>query len=999
MFDIFYSGTKPNLFAHEQEARDIEHAKQLSRTRYFWWVNYLSDYTGWDFLWEPVPWESQYTHTWPSQWHEYSGTYLVPTHADKIEYKFHKEIIPNREWRKNYTVLNNAVDFDYTWHPHPKDPPYNYVFGNQWWPANRMPTVEYLMPGATETKYIFTTKATLLPQHTNHWHTLEDCEFDYSWLPDPGDPPFIYVFGNQWHRAEIMPTVEYQVPGAVERKYLTHPRSTLVEDSTLWTVPEHIDPSTVDYTWQPDPGDPPYIYQFGTQHQATGGPTYRVPGATEIKYVATPRSKTVHVDMSLWTIPVDVTDFDYTWHPDDRDPPYTYQFGTQHQATGGPTYRVPGATDIKYVFGPRACRTRVDDCWTIPKNTNLEAFDFTWHADDRDPPYRYQFGTQWNRAGGPEYHMPGATEIKYTTAQTAKMLPTDTNWLIPNGIDVNSFDFSWTPDTTESPFIYEFGTQWQKTGGPQYRVPGGTDVKYITEPRAVKTSTDTYWIVPDNVDHASFDFTWHPDATEQQPYTYQFGTQHQRTGGPQYCVPGATEVKYIDQLKITTDRVATAIYEIDHMDGNAGKIVDAVKTVRYFDNYLDTLKRIAKNVPPEHEFVWICSSVCDYTNFDFTWHPEVWQAGMLHVFPSDDTKFGDTFFMHVPTFQYRADKLQLLDWYDINYMDISVPRRPLPVITHNYDTHVEAVKTIDFKGPLAVYTTDGAQVIPPPTVPLWREKTKTVVPLSPGASTVIVPKVAVPYIKTQLYDYPNIDRSQRHMLTDEPLDIVFIDNGEPNAEENWKHLNWAFTNSRSNRIHRSTGVDGRVAAYQAAAKLSTTPWFFAVFAKLRVKHDFDWSWQPDRLQEPKHYIFHAFNPINGLTYGHMSMIAYNKDLVLNNPGVGLDFTLDSAHEVVPILSGTAEYATSPWSAWRTAFRECIKLCASSDVESQYRLGKWLASSNTNTVPADSEWSIYGAEDAVEYYAAVSGDFAELRKSYDWAWLASYALIKRNLLPD
>jgi hypothetical protein len=113
----------------------------------------------------------------------------------------------------------------------------------------------------------------------------------------------------------------------------------------------------------------------------------------------------------------------------------------------------------------------------------------------------------------------------------------------------------------------------------------------------------------------------------------------------------------------------------------------------------------------------------------------------------------------------------------------------------------------------------------------------------------------------------------------------------------------------------------------------------------------------------------------------------------------LDFTLDSAHEVVPILSGTAEYATSPWSAWRTAFRECIKLCASSDVESQYRLGKWLASSNTNTVPADSEWSIYGAEDAVEYYDAVNGDFTELKKSYDWAWLASYALIKRNLLPD
>jgi hypothetical protein len=80
---------------------------------------------------------------------------------------------------------------------------------------------------------------------------------------------------------------------------------------------------------------------------------------------------------------------------------------------------------------------------------------------------------------------------------------------------------------------------------------------------------------------------------------------------------------------------------------------------------------------------------------------------------------------------------------------------------------------------------------------------------------------------------------------------------------------------KTNIVHRSSGVNGRVAAYQAAAELSQTPWFFAVFAKLRVNPTFDWAWQPDRLQEPKHYIFHAFNPTNGLTYGHQAMIAYN----------------------------------------------------------------------------------------------------------------------------
>ena len=865
MFDVFYSGVKPDLFAHELEARDIEHARSQSRTRDFWWVNYLSDYTGWDFLWEPVPWEKQFTHTWPSQHHEYSGTYLVPTDVDTIEYKFHTEIIPNRNLQEHYQVVVPGAEFDFSWHPHPFDPPYIYVFGNQWRPANKMATVEYHAPGATERKYM-TLAARLPERHTNHWHTVIDCDWDYSWVPDPGDPPYIYVFGNQWHRAEVMPTVEYHVPGATERKYLLFPRAKLVADMLHWTVPD---------------------------------------------------------------------------------------------------------------------------------NTNQEAFDFTWLPDPGSPAYIYQFGTQWNRAGGPVYTVPGATEIKYTQAQIARMLPTDLNWIIPEGIDINSFDFSWTPDSTEQPYKYEFGTQWQKTGGPVYTVPGATETKYINTPRSAKASRDAFWEIPAGADVKSFDWTWHPDATDP-PYIYQFGTQHQRTGGPRYYVPGATETKYVDQIKIITKRVATAIYEIDHLDGNAGQTANITKTSRYFDNYLDTLKRIAKSVPDEHEFVWICSSVCDYTDFDFTWHPEQWQATMLHVFPSDGEKFGDTFFMHVPTFLYRSEKCQLLEWYDLNFTDISVPRRPIPVISHTYDSQATAAKSIEFQGPLAVFTTADCTVDTIPTVPLWREKTKTIVPISTGAASVIVPRAAIPYIKTQLYDYPYIDKTQR-TIKDNALDIVFISNGEPNAEENWSRLQ-RVVKDMPNRLVRIDGINGRVAAYQAALSASHTSWAFCVFAKLAVDFGFDWAWQPDRMQEPKHYIFHAMNPVNSLVYGHMAVIAYNKQLVMENTATGLDFTLDQAHEVVPMLSGVAYYCDSAWMAWRTAFREVIKLKNSlPDVEAEYRLSKWLTV-NSSQSPY-SKWSIIGAQDAVEYYDSVAGNFVDLRKSYDWAWLSSYAFVKHSLSPD
>ena len=173
-----------------------------------------------------------------------------------------------------------------------------------------------------------------------------------------------------------------------------------------------------------------------------------------------------------------------------------------------------------------------------------------------------------------------------------------------------------------------------------------------------------------------------------------------------------------------------------------------------------------------------------------------------------------------------------------------------------------------------------------------------------------------------------------------------------------------------------------------------------MFAKLEVDIDFDWSWQPDRMQQAKHYIFHAQNPCNGLTYGHQAMIAYNRQLVLDNPGVGLDFTLDSPHEVVPILSGIAAYNTSAWSTWRTAFREVLKLRASlPDVENEYRLNKWINGLGNKVEPQWSRYSRFGAQDALDYYDEVAGDFDQLKKSYEWEWLASYAFFKQQLTPN
>ena len=630
--------------------------------------------------------------------------------------------------------------------------------------------------------------------------------------------------------------------------------------------------------------------------------------------------------------------------------------------------------------------------WIVHYLADYTDWDFLWEPVPWQADQRHAWASQWQPDSG-TYLVPraGYEHTNYHADRVITRLPSRNGWRIPPNIDADTFDFSWHPRPDEH-YQHHFPTQWQTAGGPVYN-SGADTIKMETCQHATARPTKKPWTVPAGVEPV--DQSWHPNPFDP-PYVYQFGTQHQRTGGPVYTVSGATEVKYVDQIRATTNRVATAVYEIDHMCGSAVQIPGTTKTVRYFDNYRDTLIRIAKSIGDQHEFVWVCSSICDYTGFDFSWHPEQWQATMLHVFRSNDQKFGDTFFMHVPTFAVRAEKKELLEWYDVNFVDISVPRNAMPVIVHGNDSQVDAVKNTEWAGPLAVFTNH--DYVPGNVfnhVPLWREQTKAIVPISDGAGTVVVPRTAVPYIKTQLYDYPYIDRSQR-VLQDPPLDIVFISNGEINADIYFEHLEYtAHDANHKNLMHHVSGVNGRVAAYQAAARQSTTPWFFAVFAKLEVTRDFDWTWQPDRMQQAKHYIFHAHNPVNGLVYGHQAMIAYNKQLVLENTGQGLDFTLDQPHEVVPIVSGTAMYHDSDWMCWRTAFREVLKLKASlPDVESEHRLNRWLTVDTT-----EGGWSQKGAEDGVEYYDSVGGDFAALKKSYEWDWLATYAFMKRSLTPN
>jgi hypothetical protein len=400
------------------------------------------------------------------------------------------------------------------------------------------------------------------------------------------------------------------------------------------------------------------------------------------------------------------------------------------------------------------------------------------------------------------------------------------------------------------------------------------------------------------------------------------------------------------------------------------------RVVRYYDNHLDTIRRcIARARTP---WIWVISSCCDYTDFNFEYRAVPWESYQLHCWHSGSEKFGDTFLINVDEFKAQWD-IAMLEWYkDVNWHYPGVPRLPWPVLTTQTEDITSELKQYKFDSPY-VWINEPIDFHPP----LWNKR--TFYSFNDAGSISVAPRDIQAHLVSQIYDYPYIIKQKQKYLAPALLDIIYISNGEPEAEQWFEHLQ----STCGGRAKRIKDVTGRVLAYKAAAELSDTLWFFTVFAKLEVLPEFDWTWQPDWLQEPKHYIFHSRNPVNGLEYGHMGVIAYNKKLVLDTDDWGLDFTLSRAHAVVPQVSAIAHYNTTPELTWRTAFREVLKLSddivKTGSVESGYRMDIWLTQADGD----HAEFSLLGAADAVDYYNKVNGDYTELMRSFEWAWLKEY----------
>ena len=522
------------------------------------------------------------------------------------------------------------------------------------------------------------------------------------------------------------------------------------------------------------------------------------------------------------------------------------------------------------------------------------------------------------------------------------------------------------------------------------------DIFYINKPikqqgrrvygvdEAIKLCRTRYaWIVDGHNDYTHFDFAWEPVPWESKQ-THVWPSQHQEHGGTM-LIPMDRNEEVNRQHDVIKRTERAPIIHIKH-NPDSQDFGDGTG-VRYISDYLGTMRRALRNV--DTEYCWITSDQCVYDQFDFTWHPSEWQDKMLHVFPSNEQKFGDTFYVHVPSFKKNIEGLEVLEWYPaLNFIN----DKPVPRLTHctlyHDDTMVDAVWTHEFKHPVEMFYRNGQIVEDYPTIPLWQERTKTIIPLREGNECAVVPREAKNYLRTQLYDYPWIDKTFDKLPPTQYMDIAYISYDEPEAEKNYETL-CELTRDLPNRVFRVHGVEGMENALKEAARQSQTPWVYNVFAKTELHEDFKFDYVPDFMQATKHYIFHCKNMSNGLVYGHMGIIMYHCMTVIEAPPyeeLGLDYTVSFPVEVVPVISCLGNFATTPYHAWRTAFRETSKLAyfnsQQPDIEQEFRLNTWCNQAHG----PHADWVLKGAQDGVEFFEQSQGDLKYLQQAFRWEWL-------------
>ena len=229
-------------------------------------------------------------------------------------------------------------------------------------------------------------------------------------------------------------------------------------------------------------------------------------------------------------------------------------------------------------------------------------------------------------------------------------------------------------------------------------------------------------------------------------------------------------------------------------------------------------------------------------------------------------------------------------------------------------------------------------------------------------------------------------------------DIVFISYNELNAEENYNRLSSRFSPPILKRI---TGVAGIHNAHIAASKKAMTKMFWVVDGDAQVLDTFNFDYQVPNNELDYVHVWRSQNPVNGLVYGNGGVKLLPRKLTMNMDTSRIDMTtsISTLFKPMPEIANITAFNTDPFSTWRSAFRECVKLASSSierqnDVETQQRLYTWCT---LNEGVPYGFYAYTGALAGRHYGQKNASNKEALSKINDFTWLEVLWLAEKSQL--
>ena len=245
----------------------------------------------------------------------------------------------------------------------------------------------------------------------------------------------------------------------------------------------------------------------------------------------------------------------------------------------------------------------------------------------------------------------------------------------------------------------------------------------------------------------------------------------------------------------------------------------------------------------------------------------------------------------------------------------------------------------------------------------------------------------------QLNKIKNVQYVREQGSITEMFDIIFLSYNEPKAMERFEKLQHrvselATFSKRTPNLIWVKDIEGIFNAHQHASNRVTSNMFWVVDGDADVLDSFDFSYMPDVYDEEVVHVWNSINLINGLEYGYGGIKLFPTQMVRDATTWGLDFTtgLSSRFKAIPENSCYTRFNTDAYSTWRSAFRECVKLSLSDDVDSKERLDAWM---NPNPDADFKEEAERGANEAIAFAKTNKDNTEELLKINDFSWLLKY----------